>query len=263
MLNDKPSIEKLLDVMAQLRDPERGCPWDREQTWTSLLPYTLEEAYEVADAIEKGDFKEIPNELGDLLFQVVFYAQLAKEEGRFDFYEIVEQLSTKLETRHPHVFGDKQLAHHELEKVWHKAKASERQAKEQHSALDDIPLGLPALSRAQKLQRRAANEGFDWPDHSGPMNKIQEELLELSEAIGNNDPDAIEDELGDVFFSLVNLSRHLEQDAETSLRRASSKFEQRFRIMETLIESEERDLHAMHIDELEEAWQRAKLITKD
>ena len=220
MSDQDKEIPRLIEVMAQLRHPEKGCPWDRQQTWTSLLPYTLEEAYEVADAIEKGDFNEIPNELGDLLFQVVFYAQLATEEGRFTFYDIARQLSDKLEVRHPHVFGDHQVELHELEKVWHKAKANERQAKEQHSALDDIPLGLPALSRAQKLQRRAANEGFDWPDYHGPLDKIQEELLELSEAIGNNDSEAIEDELGDVFFSMVNLSRHLKLDAESALRQA-------------------------------------------
>lgn len=258
MASSEQSIDRLLNVMSRLRDPVNGCPWDREQTWLSLLEHTLEEAYEVAAAIEQGHEEEIPGELGDLLFQVVFYSQIAEEEGKFDFNDVVQQLSDKLERRHPHVFGDINLEKHELEKVWHDSKAQERKDKEQHSALDDIPVSLPALSRAQKLQRRAANEGFDWPDYRGVLDKLQEEIVELTEAIDNNDPENIEEEVGDLFFTLVNLSRHLKQDSETSLRRASLKFEHRYRLMESLIHQDGYSTDSLTPEQLEAYWNQAK-----
>jgi len=258
MTQSTEAITRLLDIMARLRDPEHGCPWDSEQTMLSLLSYTLEEAYEVADAIEQGHDEEVPKELGDLLFQVIFYCQIAQEEGSFDFEQVVTELSDKLERRHPHVFGEHQISKQELEQVWHQSKAKERQEKELHSALDDVPLSLPALTRAQKLQRRAANEGFDWPDHIGVLDKMQEEILELKTAISNNDASEIEDEMGDLLFTAVNLSRHLEQDSESCLRRASIKFERRFRRVEELIAKDNTDIKQLSIEQMDAYWKQAK-----
>ena len=258
-MTDKQPIDRLLDVMEKLRDPETGCPWDREQTWKSLLEHTLEEAYEVASAIETDQSpEEIANELGDLLFQVVFYSQIASEEAKFTFNDVVTRLSDKLERRHPHVFGDRNLARHELDKVWHETKAIEREAKAMTSVLDDIPTSLPAMTRAQKIQRRAANEGFDWSDHQGVFDKLAEETVELKQAIAENNPEHIEEELGDMFFTLVNLSRHFSVDAETSLRRSANKFEQRYRQMETLIQNEGLSVSELDIPTLEQYWQQVK-----
>ena len=259
MTTHEQPIERLLQVMAKLRDPETGCPWDREQTWKSLLEHTLEEAYEVAAAIEQEQpAEEVANELGDLLFQVVFYSQIAEEEGSFNFNEVVTRLSDKLERRHPHVFGDKELQRHELDQVWHATKAEERKSKSLHSVLDDIPVSLPALTRAQKLQRRAANEGFDWPDHDGVLDKINEETEELRSALAQNDPEQIEEEIGDLFFTLVNLSRHMSIDAESSVRRSANKFEQRYRQMELLIQQDNLTVSELDVDTLESYWQRVK-----
>lgn len=258
MTDVNQSMQRLISVMAQLRDPETGCPWDREQTWLSLLEHTIEEAYEVADAIEQGKDDEVLSELGDLLFQVVFYSRIAEEEGKFDFSEVADRLSAKLQHRHPHVFAELSLEKHELEKVWHDNKARERKDKAMHSALDDVPLALPALSRAQKLQRRAANEGFDWPDYQGVMDKLDEEKLELIKAIHNNDVANIEEELGDILFTVVNLSRHLQMDAETCLRRATNKFEQRYRHMESMIQANGLQTDQLDTESLETYWQDAK-----
>ncbi len=259
MSNADSSINRLLEVMTKLRDPESGCPWDREQTWKSLLQHTLEEAYEVAHAIEHDHAPdEVANELGDLLFQVVFYSHIAAEEGTFDFNDVVNRLSDKLERRHPHVFSDRNLARHELDHVWHETKAAERQSKSLHSALDDIPVSLPALTRAQKLQHRAAREGFDWTDHQGVLAKLDEETEELKQALASNNQQQVEDEMGDLFFTLVNLSRHLTVDSESSLRRSANKFEQRYRQMEIMIRADKLTMSELDSDTMEYYWQQVK-----
>jgi len=255
--------------MAMLRDKEHGCPWDRKQNFQTIAPHTLEEAYEVVDTIEREDYVHLANELGDLLFQVVFYAQLGQEAGYFDFDDIVSEIGNKLLVRHPHVFPDatiesfgvqKSVTSEQVEGNWEKIKHSERQDKEgsQSSVLDDIPLAFPALTRARKIQKRAANMGFDWPDHTGVMDKIQEEFRELQEAIAQNSPENIEEELGDMFFSLVNLSRHLKVDPETSMRKANDKFEKRFRSLEARVAAEDIILEGMSLELLEEYWQSVK-----
>ena len=261
-MSEQTPIERLVEVMRKLRDPDYGCPWDREQTWKSLLEHTLEEAYEVAAAIEQDHApEEVANELGDLLFQVVFYSQIADEENKFNFDDVVTMLSDKLERRHPHVFGDRNLQRHELDKIWHETKANERKSKAMHSVLDDIPVSLPGLSRAQKIQRRAANEGFDWQDEQGVLDKLAEETEELKQAIANADPDQIEDELGDMFFTLVNLSRHMSIDAESSVRRSANKFEQRYRTMESMIEANGQKVSQLDVESLEQHWQQVKRQT--
>ncbi len=252
------SLQRIIDVMAKLRDPKNGCPWDIEQTWHSLIAYTLEEAYEVADAIENNDNDALPDELGDLLFQVVFYARIAEEQNLFDLQDVIHRLCDKLEQRHPHVFADANYDKSELEQAWHQAKASERVKKQQHSALDDIPLALPALTRAQKMQRRAANEGFDWRHYSPVFDKLDEETLELKQAIANNDLSEIEDEMGDLIFTAVNLARHLNLDAETCLRQASKKFEKRFRDIELHYQQLNIKISDVADEELEATWQQVK-----
>ena len=258
----KYALERIMSVMAKLRDPENGCPWDRKQTWETLIKHTLEEAYEVADAIEQRPSHEpgdVQSELGDLLFQVVFYSRVAEEQGWFDLHDVIYSLCDKLERRHPHVFGDLNFETREqLEESWHASKAEERQQKAMHSVLDDIPLSLPALTRSQKLQRRAANEGFDWPDHQGVLNKLDEELAEFNQALSSGEQSAIEDELGDLFFTLVNLSRHLNADSETLLRRANQKFERRYRQMESGLIELHKKPSDFTIEELEALWQEAK-----
>lgn len=257
------ALQRIIDTMAKLRDPEQGCPWDREQTWESLIAYTLEEAYEVADVIENHEHDKLPQELGDLLFQVVFYARIAEEQNLFNLQEVIHRLCDKLEKRHPHVFAGAEYAEHQLEKAWHNAKADERNANQQHSAVDDIPLALPALTRAQKLQRRAANEGFDWKHYSAVFDKIDEEILELKQALANTDKASgdkseIQDEMGDLLFTLVNLARHLELDAETCLRQASGKFEKRFRAVEAHYHQRQQQMADRPEDELEATWETVK-----
>lgn len=254
------SIERLLTIMRQLRDPEQGCPWDLAQTYRSIVPHTLEEAYEVADAIERGDFAELRDELGDLLFQVVFYAQLASEEERFDFDAIATAIADKLERRHPHVFGD---MHHDDEQQqtrhWEALKAEERAQKsttDRQSQLDGIARSLPALSLAQKLQKRAGQVGFDWPDYTGVIAKVEEELDELKQDW--SDLDRREDELGDLLFSVVNLARHAGCDPEQALRRASRKFERRFRDMEAACHAQQRSLEQCSAEELDAHWRAIK-----
>ncbi|KTC32945.1 nucleoside triphosphate hydrolase, partial [Pseudomonas sp. ABAC61] len=239
------SLDDLLHLMARLRDPRYGCPWDLKQNYASIVAHTLEEAYEVADAIERGDFDHLPGELGDLLFQVVYYSQLAREEGRFEFAAVVDGITRKLIRRHPHVFptGDlyapldiPRLDEDQVKERWEQIKAEERAEKsdapQQLSLLDDVPTALPALSRAAKLQKRAAQVGFDWPEALAVVDKVREELDEVLEAMADNDAAAITDEIGDLLFVVVNLARHLKVDPETALRGANAKFDRRFRFIE-------------------------------
>jgi len=256
------NLERLLWIMQRLRDPEGGCPWDRAQTYQSIVPHTLEEAYEVADAIAREDYDELRDELGDLLFQVVFYAQLAREEGRFDFEAVAGAIADKLERRHPHVFGELQHADATAQtRHWEALKAEERAARSSQdfpSVLDGIARTLPSLSLANKLQARAARVGFDWPEARGVMDKVREELDELAQDWG--DPDRREDELGDLLFSCVNLARHAGCDPEAALRRANRKFEQRFRAMEDKARRQDRPLETRSTEELESLWSLVKKL---
>ncbi len=255
-------IEKLLDIMASLRDAERGCPWDQAQDFATIAPYTVEEAYEVLDAIARNDLEDLRDELGDLLFQVVFHARLAEEALAFDFADVTAAICDKLLRRHPHVFGSpEERARGAIAGSWEQIKASERTGQvpgSASSALDDIALALPALMRAQKLGVRAAAGGFDWPDRRGPRAKIDEELLELEQAIASGDRTAVADELGDLLFAIVNLARHLDVDAEQALRNASGKFERRFRCLERDLRRSGTSLADLGIDALEARWQAAK-----
>lgn len=232
--------------MAQLRTPETGCPWDIEQTFATIAPYTIEEAYEVADAIERGDLHALKEELGDLLFQVVFHARMAEEDGQFDFEAVADAISDKMLRRHPHVFGDAEKPD------WEGLKAAERQGKEDASALAGVALGMPALLRAEKLQKRAARTGFDWPDPSGAKAKIFEEVQEVEDA---ETADALEDEFGDLLFAVVNWARKQGVDPEAALRRANAKFESRFRAMEAVAGAE---FTHLNLDQMEALWQQAK-----
>jgi len=232
------NLDDLLHLMARLRDPQYGCPWDIKQTYKTIVPYTLEEAYEVADAIEQGDFEPLQGELGDLLFQVVYYSQLAREEGRFEFAGVIDSITRKLIRRHPHVFptGDlyapldvPRLSEEQVKLRWEQIKAQERaenaERPEQLSLLDDVPVALPALSRAAKLQKRAAQVGFDWPAALPVLDKVREELDEVLEAMADNDSAAIHDEISDLLFSVVNLARHLKVVPESALGGANAKFD--------------------------------------
>ncbi len=240
-------IDDLLTLMQVLRDPEQGCPWDLQQDWDSIVPHTLEEAYEVADAIERRAFDELPGELGDLLFQVVYYAQFGAEQQRFDFADIVDTLTAKMLRRHPHVFPDGTLASRrppgvsaeevqtqQVNSRWEALKAGERaeRAIETPSVLDDVPRTLPALSRAAKLSKRAARVGFDWPDTRGVLAKIREELAEVEEALAAGDHQHAQEEVGDLLFAVTNLARSLKADPEQCLRATNAKFERRFRYVE-------------------------------
>ena len=266
------NIEQLLTLMSMLRDAEHGCPWDRQQDFKSIAPHTLEEVYEVIDTIEREDYAHLQNELGDLLFQVVFYAQLGKEVGLFDFNNIVEEITRKLLHRHPHVFPNGtlesfgqpgQLDARQVEANWELIKQQERAEKPvagevDDSVLQDIPLALPALSRARKLQKRAAGVGFDWARSRQVLDKLKEEISELEEAMDAESEAEIRDEFGDVLFSAVNLGRHLKQDSETCLRQANQKFEQRFRKLEKLVSADNKSLQSLSLDELEQYWQQVK-----
>jgi MazG family protein len=257
-------VDRLVMIMAQLRDPDSGCPWDIAQTFRTIAPYTLEEAHEVVDAIERGDLDELRGELGDLLLQVIFHARMAQEQGAFTLEDVAEGICDKMIRRHPHVFGENAhvLDSQALHAAWEQTKAVERSAKrgegEHVSALDDVALALPALVRGQKIQKRAARVGFDWPEVAQVSDKLHEELAELDQARLHRDRDAIEDEMGDVLFSAVNLARHLEVDAETALRRATKKFETRFRQVEALATERELTLSELDIAALESLWQEAK-----
>jgi len=255
-------IETLLDIMARLRDPDGGCPWDLEQDFASIAPYTIEEAYEVADAIERGDMDDLRDELGDLLLQVVFHARMAEEEGRFDFSGVVRAICEKMIRRHPHVFGDEdQRSAGAVEGRWEEIKAEEKaeKGKAPTSILDDVPLALPALARAIKLQNRAARAGFDWPDTSLVIDKLNEEMLELSaEVAKGSDPDRLEDELGDLLFVYANLARHMKVDPEAALRRANAKFRRRFGRIEEKLEAAGKRPEDSSLEEMDALWNEAK-----
>ncbi|QDZ07530.1 nucleoside triphosphate pyrophosphohydrolase [Sphingomonas panacisoli] len=242
-------IDRLVAIMARLRDPDRGCEWDTVQTFATIAPYTIEEAYEVADAIERADMADLKDELGDLLLQVVFHARMAEEAGDFALNDVVEAICDKMERRHPHIFGDAAEGGHYL---WEQIKADERGAKGADSALDGVAIGLPALLRAEKLQKRAARTGFDWPDPNGARAKIDEELAEVEAA---TDDEHRAEEIGDLLFAVVNWSRKLGVDPEVALRAANAKFERRFRHMET----EAGDAFAaLDLEAKEHLWVRAK-----
>ena len=270
------TLEDLLHLMTRLRDPQSGCPWDLKQTYATIVPHTLEEAYEVADAIERGDLDHLQGELGDLLFQVVFYAQLAKEEGRFEFDGVVDGITRKLLRRHPHVFPTGELyapaetprlTDDEVNRRWDEIKAEERaeiaHAPEQLSLLDDVPVALPALSRAAKLQKRAAQVGFDWPDALPVVDKVREELDEVLEAMSENDSAAVADEIGDLLFVVVNLARHLKVDPETALRSANGKFDRRFRFIEQALRHTQRPIQDCTLEEMDALWGEAKRQEKN
>src|SRR6476620_7784886 len=245
-------LERLREIMRRLRDPVSGCEWDTVQTFATIAPYTIEEAYEVADAIAHDDMDALADELGDLQLQVVFHSQMAEEAGHFTIEDVIERICDKMERRHPHIFGDAEHGGHHL---WEKIKADERAADPDKSALAGVALALPALERAAKLQRRAARVGFDWPDVSGPRAKIDEELAELDSETEH--PQMLE-ELGDLLFAVVNLARHLNIEPETALREANSKFERRFRAIE-----QAPGFAALSLDEKEELWVAAKKAQAD
>jgi ATP diphosphatase len=248
--------------MSRLRDPHGGCPWDREQTFVSIAPYTIEEAYEVADAIERSDLNDLKGELGDLLFQVVFHAEMAREQGAFEFDDVVNAISDKLERRHPHVFGDTLIATAQEQNVaWEEHKRKERAARNAHgSVLDDVPVGMPALTRAAKLGKRASSVGFDWPDINGVLDKIDEEVRELRAALKSSDQLEIKAELGDVLFSIANLGRHLHVDLETALRQTNTKFERRFRHVEARLRDQGRTPQQASLEEMDGLWNEAKKL---
>jgi MazG family protein len=253
------SIDKLLEVMASLRDKEVGCPWDLQQDFASIAPYTVEEAYEVADAIAREDFPALRDELGDLLFQVVFHAQMASEAGLFDFDDVAGTISDKMLRRHPHVFGsDDERSAGPVKGSWERIKAEERAAKSDNSALAGVAKALPALKRAQKLGKRAGLVGFDWPDRKGVRAKIHEELDELEAAVGTRSQANIEEEFGDLLFAIVNLARHLDVDPEKALTGANYKFERRFRDMESAYQRADKELGDQSLESLDKEWRAAK-----
>lgn len=269
------NIEKLREIMATLRHPEHGCPWDREQNFASIVPHTLEEAYEVAEAIENGDMAELRDELGDLLFQVVFYARLAEEQGDFDFDQVVDAIVDKLVRRHPHVFADANIADAEAQtRAWEAQKAQERAAKLAGSGLADnagneskegtgtlegVAIALPALTRAVKLQKRVSRVGFDWPGTQPVLDKVLEELNEVkAELIQGGAQDRLEEEMGDLLFACTNLARHLQVEPETALRQGNRKFERRFARMEAMAKKADISLSQLDLDAWEDLWSRVK-----
>lgn len=256
------SIDQLLGIMARLRDPDGGCPWDLKQTFSTVAPYTIEEAYEVADAIDRDDLADIKEELGDLLFQVVFHARMGEELGAFRFDDVVDVVSEKLIRRHPHVFASSGgIDEAEVNRRWEEEKAAERERKHGQadaSALSGVTRGLPSLLRAEKLQRKAARVGFDWPDCQPVMAKIREELDEVEDALVHDDADHVEEEIGDVLFAVVNLARHCGVDADTALRRTNEKFTRRFQAIEQTVQASGRTMEAVSLEEMEEIWQAVK-----
>ncbi len=268
------NIERLLEIMARLRTPKSGCPWDLEQTYATIAPYTIEEAYEVAEAIRENDLPGLRDELGDLLFQVVFHARIAEEAGDFKFEDVVAAISDKMVRRHPHVFGDARIDDAVAQTTaWETHKAAERAAKSgqagnaernaqlnaRASVLASVPLALPALTRAEKLQKRAARVGFDWPEATQVLDKIEEELAELREAVAQKAPrEKIAEELGDILFGYVNVARHLGLDPEEALRACNAKFVRRFQEIEQALASEGRGPRDASLDEMEALWQAAK-----
>lgn len=272
------SLQDLLRIMQRLRDPQTGCPWDLKQNFQSIVPSTLEECYELAAAIESEDYAHLADELGDVLFQVIFYSQLGSEQQLFDFGVVVDGLCQKLLRRHPHVFANgeieglvdsdsdvtrgksREIDSQAVKAQWEKIKAQERASRSQHGALDDVPLNLPALPRAQKLQKRAARVGLDWHELDGVLAKLDEEIAELRQAIQDQDGRASADELGDVLFTAVNVARHLDCDAETSLRNANAKFERRFGAIEARAAEEGIELPGLDAQDWERLWAFAKQL---
>lgn len=259
------TLDDLRFLMRRLRDPDGGCPWDLAQTYESITPSTIEEAYEVVDAIDRGDKSQLREELGDLLFQVIFYNQLAEEEGAFQFEQIVDGLTAKLIRRHPHVFPDDTLRGESEARVnidikgqWESIKEGERQDKGLNSVLDDVPLALPALTRAQKLQKRAARLNLDWQNAKDVLSKLSEEYAELAEAIDCGALPLIEAELGDCLFTLVNLARHFKIDAEFALKRSSQKFSQRVKLVEDVLRTESKSPQQLSPEEIDKLWVMAK-----
>lgn len=256
------SIQKLLDVMARLRDPETGCPWDVKQTFQSIAPCAIEEAYEVVHAIDIGDMDNFREELGDLLLQVVFHSQMAKEQNLFTFEDVVEGLATKLVSRHPHVFGEENaVTPDDVMVIWNEAKKQEKAAKglkAQNSILDEVPLNLPAIVRMQKMTKIAAKAGFEWKNTDGVLDKIEEELAEFRVSLAEGNRTHVAEELGDVFFTLVQLARWLDLDSEEIIRKSNLKFYNRFSGMEQDIKVENKEITALSDDEWEEYWQKQK-----
>ena len=254
-------ISALVEIMARLRDPESGCPWDLEQDFESISPYTIEEAYEVAHAIAGGQMDELQDELGDLLFQVVYHARLAQEKGAFAMDDVVDGICEKMVRRHPHVFGDENIANAQAQTVaWeeHKAREKARSGKVSSSVLDDIPLALPALTRAAKLGRRASKVGFDWPDPAGPRQKIDEELAELDAELPGADNQRMHHEVGDVLFAVVNLCRHHDIDPEAALRDCNIRFQQRFGFVEQSLAGEGLSPDSASLEKMDSLWEQAK-----
>ncbi|MFC5386512.1 nucleoside triphosphate pyrophosphohydrolase [Aquamicrobium segne] len=256
-------ISRLIEIMASLRAPIGGCAWDVEQNFSSIAPYTIEEAYEVADAIARGDFDNLREELGDLLLQVVYHARMAEEAGKFTFPDVVEAITTKMIRRHPHVFGSEEARNASMAKgMWEKIKAAEKAEKNttrnDHGFLDNVPLALPALTRALKLQKKAATIGFDWGEAAPILDKIEEEIGELREALTKGEIAAITDEFGDMLFALVNLGRHLGVDPENALTGTNDKFRNRFHHIERTLAAQEKSLDEASLNEMEEIWQQAK-----
>ncbi len=258
-------MQKLIEIMEQLRDPVAGCPWDREQTFATISRHTIEEAYEVADAIQRDAMDELKDELGDLLFQVAFYTQMAREQSLFDFADVLESICAKMIRRHPHVFANEKIDTADQQTVaWERLKAEERNRGSNNEKLtgqlDGVAQALPALMRSTKLQKRAADVGFDWHDIQGPLDKIREELEEVEAEISSADSqERLEAEIGDLLFSCVNLARHAKVDAETALRRANQSFETRYQAMESMLRDKGQKMQELSLSEMEELWQQAKL----
>ena len=259
--DEAAGLERLLEIMRRLRDPETGCPWDIEQDFSSIAPYTIEEAYEVADAIERGNMGDLRDELGDLLLQSVYHAQMAEEAGHFAFQDVVRAISDKMLRRHPHVFGDESRDKSAAQQTvdWEKIKAAERAGKpEATSALDGVAAGLPALMRAIKLQNRAARVGFDWPETAQVVDKITEEAAELVEARDKLGPEELAEEYGDMLFVMANLARHLDIDPEAALRAANAKFTRRFKGVEALLQERGKAPEASDLAEMDALWDEVK-----
>ncbi|WP_296417245.1 nucleoside triphosphate pyrophosphohydrolase [Pseudooctadecabacter sp.] len=261
---DDQQMDRLLAIMAALRDPDTGCPWDVEQTFATIAPYTIEEAYEVADAIDRGDMDDLRGELGDLLFQSVFHAQMAKDAGHFTFADVARTMSDKMVARHPHVFGDESNAKtpDQQSADWEKIKAAERAQRAETRTLDGVAVGLPALLRALKLQKRAARVGFDWPDVGHVIDKIAEEAAEVVEARDILNQDALTEEVGDLLFVMANLARHLNVDPEDALRRANAKFQRRFEGVEDALAARGKTPADSDLTEMDALWDEVKVAEK-
>ncbi|MCL9781514.1 nucleoside triphosphate pyrophosphohydrolase [Vibrio sp. S4M6] len=253
-------IQQLEQIMSQLRDPQTGCPWDKKQSFDSIIPHTIEETFEVVDAICNRDWNNLKEELGDLLFQVVFYSQLAKEKQLFDFAEVVESVNEKLTRRHPHVFAEVEVAEEDLNQNWEQEKAKEKQqaGKTESSILDSIPHSLPALSKANKIQKKCAKVGFDWAELPPVVEKVQEEIDEVMQEVESGSPEKVEEELGDLLFATVNLVRHLGKDPEVALSKANQKFSRRFQALEHIVSGRGKELAQLTLEQLDDVWHQVK-----